>query len=108
MLTLLRLLFPITGNDIPDEGESAEKYIFLKTELEKLCPECRPKLDSILQENPNREYHESVFSLPFMQGAPNLKLLSTNAFDQLKRMPSSAVHVLPGVITGRRKQGRVR
>jgi hypothetical protein len=71
-----------------------------------LCPECRPKLDNILQENPDREYHDSI--LPFVHGAPNLKLLTTNALDQLKRMPSNAVEVLPGAVTARRKAGRVK
>ncbi len=88
-------------------SETQKKYIFLKTELEMLCVECRPKLDTILEENPRREYHDSLLPIPFMHGTPNLKLLSVNAFDQLKRMPSNAAEVLPGAITGRRKAGRV-
>jgi hypothetical protein len=64
-------------------------------------------MDSILEENPDREHHAGLLSLPFVHGAPNLKLLSANAFDQLKRTPSNAVEVLPGAVTGRRKSGRV-
>ena len=90
-----------------EKGTAAtnEKYIILKEELEMLCTDCRPKLDSVLEENPDREYHDSI--LPFIHGTPNLKLLTTNALDQLKRMPSNAAGVLPGTITARRKAGRV-
>ena len=86
-------------------SETGEKFIILKAELEMLCTDCRPKLDSILEENPDREYHDSI--LPFIHGTPNLKLLTMNALDQLKKMPSNAAEVLPGTITARRKAGRV-
>ena len=95
-------VFLTAENGTPETGE---KFIILKAELEMLCTDCRPKLDTVLQENPDREYHDSI--LPFMHGTPNLKLLTANALDQLKRMPSNAAEVLPGTINARRKSGRV-
>ena len=90
------------------QPESGEKYIFLKEEIETLCDGCRPKFDSILEQNPGREYHDSLLSIPFIHGAPNLKMLSTNALTQLKKLPSNAAEaVVPEAIAGRRKRGRV-
>ncbi|CAB4018326.1 Potassium voltage-gated channel subfamily F member 1, partial [Paramuricea clavata] len=48
-------------------AETGEKYIFHKTELELLCPECRPKMDSILEQNPDREWRGLTSSaIPFL------------------------------------------
>ncbi|XP_028415896.1 uncharacterized protein LOC114539464 [Dendronephthya gigantea] len=87
--------------------ESGEKFIVLKTELEMLCPDCHPKLDAILTENPDRQYHDSLLHIPLLHGAPNLKMLSANAFDQLKRVPSNAAGAIPDAFVGRKKSGRV-
>ena len=90
------------------QPETCQKYIFVKEELETLCEVCKEKFDAILEQHPDREHNDSFLSLPFVPGAPNLKVLSSNALSQLKRLPSNAADaVVPEVITGRRKRGRV-
>lgn len=93
------------GNNV---NEEEQKIILIKKELEMFCQECREKVETLVTEHPDRNFHESAF--PFHLGLPigtqHLKRLSSNALSQLKNVPGNAVDQIPGFI-GRRKQGRV-